>query len=352
MTTTSICPRCKLRSFAAVAASIALAIALSAMLGVGQSHASELKASTSITVKTQAAAKGSTYALLAKDGYLYPCNSKGKKLAKAWDAYSANKVYRVTKLFVAANATKVPNKARYREYYKYSRKTGKRSYSLSSLGKMKNVTFLTKAGKSSCKSIAASAFSYRSSLKTLTNFGKTRVTSIGKSAFSHSGLKKVSLPSTLKTIGNSAFSTCKSLKTVSGLEKTRITSVSDYAFYRCAIKSIAFPNTLKSIGTWAFSDCNALTSVTLPATTTKLGDGAFQNCSALSTLTMKSASMVTRSDGVAGKMDYVIKGAKVADTNTSSAAYIYVPASLLASYQADSITNPWRTYRTKFRAIV
>ena len=256
MTTTSI--------WAKIAAiGIVSALALSLAFGASQGHASELQADAPAPVKTQATATGGKYALLAKDGRLYPCDAKGKKTANAWDAYAKDRAYQVTKLFVAANAKKVPDRVRYREYYKYSKKTKERTYSLSSLSKLKNVTFLIAKGRNSCKSIAAGAFSYRSGLKTLTNFGKTKVTSIGKSAFSHTGLRKVAFPPTLKTIGSSAFNTCTSLKAVSGLEKTRISSVSDYAFYQSAVTRIALPRTVTTIGSWAFSDCSSLVGITL-----------------------------------------------------------------------------------------
>lgn len=184
----------------------------------------------------QASGKKSKYGLLAKNGKLYPCNKKGKKLGKYWKVGST-----VRTIYVAANAKKVPALRN----IKYSYKS--RFYVSNAVNaKVKTVKFLTKKGKSKVKTIKANAFNGHSYLKSIKNFNKTKVTSIG-----------------------------------------------DYAFYGTKIKSVAFPKTLKSIGSYAFANCPYIATISLPASCKSIGSYAFAGCPKLTKLYMPSTTKVS-----------------------------------------------------------
>ena len=147
------------------------------------------------------------------------------------------------------------------------------------------------------------------------------VESINDGLFSHcSGLKSVTLPSTLKTIGRKAFYNCSGL--TGGLNLggcTRLTSIGDYAFRNCSgltggldfsnctsltsIGGRAFYNCsgltgglnlggctrLTSIGSSAFFNCRGLTSISLPSSLTSIGSSAFEDCSGLTSISLPSS---------------------------------------------------------------
>ena len=96
--------------------------------------------------------------------------------------------------------------------------------------------------------------------------------------FERSGLRTVSLPSTLVAVEENAFADCKDLKSVklsAGLERMGrgcfrdsgiesmvvpkdVTEIPEYAFYHCAaLKSVAFAEgaQLQTIGRWSFQGC-------------------------------------------------------------------------------------------------
>ena len=181
----------------------------------------------------QAAGKKSKYGLLAKNGKVYPCNKKGKKLGKYWKVGSTIRV-----LYVAANAKKVPALDDVKYFYK------SRYYVYGAVkAKIKTVKFLTKKGKSKVKTIKANAFKNHSYLKTIKGFNKTKVTSIGSYAFYGTSIKSVAFPKTLKSISDHAFTDCKNIAT------------------------IWLPANCKSVGAYAFAGCTKLTKLYIPSTT-------------------------------------------------------------------------------------
>jgi hypothetical protein len=184
----------------------------------------------------QASGKKSKYGLLAKNGKLYPCNKKGKKLGKYWKVGSTVKV-----IYVAANAKKVPALSNVKYYYK-----ARYSVVNAIKNKVTTVKFLTKKGKSKVKTIKANAFKATPRLKSVKNLNKTKVTSIGNDAF-----------------------------------------------YKTKIKSIKFPKTLKSIGSYAFAGCENIASISLPASCTKIDSYAFAGCTKMTKLYMPSKAKVS-----------------------------------------------------------
>lgn len=110
------------------------------------------------------------------------------------------------------------------------------------------------------------------------------VTAIGDRAFSDlTGLRSLSIPSSVKSIGANAFSGCTALSSVS-LPRA-ITAIGNYAFYRCqSLREIRIPEGVMAIGGDAFKSCSSLASITFPENLTAIGDSAFRYCTALTSI--------------------------------------------------------------------
>jgi len=247
----------------------------------------------------------SSCALLAKDGNLYPCDKKGKKLGTYWKAGSTIKY-----LFVAANTTKIPEKFNYRYYSSVT-------YSSTVSMKLVWVKFLLKGGKNSCKTICAeSPLAGQTTLKSLKNFNKTKVTAIKDYGLAQTGLTSISLPKTLKSIGAGAFVECTKLSKVKGLDKTKV----------------------KKLGDYAFAGCPKIKSIALPKTCTKLGAGAFNRCTALKTIKMPAKRLVAAGASIIG----------YTPIDSNGAGAIYVPKALIPQYQRAA---NWSYYASNFKAL-
>ena len=249
----------------------------------------------SVASAKQASGKKSKWGLLAKNGKVYPCNKKGKKIGKYWKSGSTIKY-----LFVAANAKKVPTNMKYTRV----------GYGGPVKAKIKTIKFLTKKGKSKVKTIAKN--SIHTTVSKVENFQKTQVTTIGEGAFAGTKIKAIALPKTLVTIGKKGFYGC-----------TKLTSVN------------ASNTKLKSVGESGFESCTALTTVSLPATCKSLGNYAFYGCTSLKTLKMLSPTVVpfkTR----------LLYNTKL--YNGAAGAYIYVPSSALPSYKTADLWSDYYAY--------
>lgn len=87
------------------------------------------------------------------------------------------------------------------------------------------------------------------------------VTSIGPDGFGNlTGLKEITLPSTLKWIRSSAFENCR------------------------ALREIVIPDNVWRIDNAAFKDCMALQEVVVPYSVTRMDQSAFQGCHGLETI--------------------------------------------------------------------
>ena len=164
----------------------------------------------------------------------------------------------------------------------------------------------------------------------LTNLSSTYGTFYGCSK-----LANVSLPN-CSSIGYNTFYQCYSLSSV---YIPNCTYISYYGFYQCsAMTSISIPK-CSYIGSSAFYNCYKLSSISLPVCS-YIGSRAFYYCSALSQLYLMSTSVVSIHNSQAfmyTPMQY-----------SSYLGYfgsIYVPASLLASYKANTY---WSYYSSRF----
>ena len=198
-------------------------------------------------------------------------------------------------------------------------------------------TRLTTVSFPACKAIDNSAFYYCTRLTTVSFPSCTR---IGNDAFGGcTSLTTVSFPS-CTSIGSYAFTNCTNLTSVS---LPVCTSIGGNAFLSCPnLTSVNFPS-CTSIGNYAFEYCVNLTSVSFPVCTS-IGRSAFRYCYNLSSLTLGASSVCTLSNsGVFLSTPYAGYSASFSGT-----PYIYVPYSLVESYQ--TATN-WAYFSSYFSAI-
>lgn len=164
----------------------------------------------------------------------------------------------------------------------------------------------------------------------LTNYTNDRVT-IVSNAFRQ--LTTADFPACTR-IDTYAFYSCTSLTSINF---PACTTIGESAFYNCSkLTSVNFP-VCTSVGSNAFYGCTSLTSVVLNACTS-IYSSAFYSCTNLTTLILCASSVCKL-------------GASNVFTSTpikSGTGYIYVPASLVTTYQA--ATN-WTYFANQFRAI-
>jgi hypothetical protein len=219
---------------------------------------------------------------------------------------------------------------------------------------------------------------------TLSSYFNDRVTTIGSYAFyDRNSLTTVSFP-VATTIGNYAFYNCSSLTTVSFPVATTIgsyafyncrslttasfpvaTTIGSYAFYNCSSLTTASFPAATTINPYAFYSCSRLTTVSFPAATT-IGSSAFRDCRRLTTVSFPAATTIGSYAfyNCYNLSSFILAGSSVCQLSKSDvflstpiggySAYagtygsIYVPASLLTSYQ--TATN-WAYFSSRFVGI-
>ncbi|MGO5113269.1 leucine-rich repeat protein, partial [Oscillospiraceae bacterium LCP25S3_E10] len=127
------------------------------------------------------------------------------------------------------------------------------------------------------------------------------VTEIGNGAFCGcTGLTSVTIPSSVKEIGDSAFYGCTSLKSITADKNNKnYSSVDGVLFNKNKTEILAYPNakgssyvipsSVKKIGGSAFEGCTGLKSVTIPSSVTEIGLYAFSGCTGLTSITIPSS---------------------------------------------------------------
>ena len=177
--------------------------------------------------------------------------------------------------------------------------------------------------------------------RTLSSYFNDRVKSIGSCAFYNcTNLTAVSFPA-CTTINQNAFQNCTSLTTVNF---PACTTIGSYAFQNCTnLTTVSFP-ACTTIGSYAFQNCtSSLTTVSFPACTT-ISFWAFNRCYNLKSLYLMGSSLCKLSHSNA------FTSTPIGGYSTSAGTYgsIYVPASLLTSYQ--TATN-WTYFSSRFVGI-
>ena len=132
--------------------------------------------------------------------------------------------------------------------------------------------------------IGASAFYNCTGLKSISI--PSSVVLIGEYAFDGCGLTSISLPSSVKSIGEGAFQSCSNLTSI---DLPPVTEIRGYTFSYCpSLVSVNIPNTVTSIDTYAFRGCVNLTSIDIPASVTDMGGSymydVFSSCTSLTSI--------------------------------------------------------------------
>lgn len=172
-----------------------------------------------------------------------------------------------------------------------------------------------------CEELNSCLFKSCEKLKNVIFLGNN-VTRIDKSAFAEcASIEKIQLPTSVTGIGNNAFAGCRALEVVEGTEN--VLAVGEGAFSTCeSLLSLKF-DSVRTIGRFAFGACDSLESITLGHSSV-----------VATSVTNPTGSL--NDDG-----DNVLLGASIASK-------IYVPASLVEDYKADSV---WGVYAYKITPI-
>ena len=181
------------------------------------------------------------------------------------------------------------------------------------------------------------------------NLTLSKVTVLGNGAFAgtssnkNTQLRTVSLPmwtgSGPSTVGFSGaggiFGYCSALTEVTA---PQLTTIPANAFQYCAaLEEVAFPK-VTSIGSSAFDYCSKLKKIDIGGAVTAIGSSFLGSVTLLETIILRGVTAVPT------------LGSNVFNnTNISrGTAYIYVPRSLLATFQ---VAANWSTYTSQLRAI-
>ena len=158
-----------------------------------------------------------------------------------------------------------------------------------------------------------------------------KVTKIGDGAFRGcTGLKSVTIPSSVTVIGERAFYGCTGLKSVT--IPSSVTVIGECAFSGCTgLTSVTIPSSVTGIGWGAFYGCTGLTSVTILSSVTVIGGSAFRGCTSLKSITVdKNNKNYTSVDGVLFNKD---KTEILVYPNAKGSSYV-IPGSV--TYIGDS----------------
>lgn len=117
------------------------------------------------------------------------------------------------------------------------------------------------------------------------------VISINQSAFDGSGLKNVTIPSTVEMLGSCAFWKCSDLAEINFNSNSRLNEMGEAVFGLCvSLKKIAIPNKVSYLEFGAFINCTSLEEVILPNTLSNIGMAAFDSCTSLKSITIPDST--------------------------------------------------------------
>ncbi len=107
--------------------------------------------------------------------------------------------------------------------------------------------------------------------------GGVSVTSIANNAFAgQTGIKSITIPSSIKTIGEGAFNNCTNLFSVT-ISSESVKRIENNTFKNCPLTDLYWPNKyVKYIGDYAFYG-SSLSSITISKATSYIGAHAFAN---------------------------------------------------------------------------
>jgi hypothetical protein len=85
---------------------------------------------------------------------------------------------------------------------------------------------------------------------------------IEKEAFCGTGLKNMTIPSSVEVIGDDCFYECKSLCEVTFETGSKLQRIETLAFRETGLKKMTIPSSVEVIGEFCFSSCESLSEVT------------------------------------------------------------------------------------------
>ena len=160
------------------------------------------------------------------------------------------------------------------------------------------------------------------------------VTSLGASCFyGCSGLKSITIPSSVTSLGNDCFLGCSGLTSIT--IPSSVTSLEGACFSGCSgLTSITIPSSVTSLGDYCFSGCGGLTSITIPSSVTSLGDGCFSYCNGLTSITIPSSvtSLGSYCFDVCKNLETVYFKGKKCNSNYKK---IYIPTTSIIKVPAE-----------------
>ena len=116
----------------------------------------------------------------------------------------------------------------------------------------------------------------------------TSVTAIGSHAFEKSGITSVEVPNSVKNIGTNAFANCEELQTA--VIPNSIVEIPKYLFQNSSqLKKVSLPNTINTIGYSTFYGCTNLSDIEIPNSVTVIEQSAFEKCSNLSSIVIPNS---------------------------------------------------------------
>ena len=117
------------------------------------------------------------------------------------------------------------------------------------------------------------------------------VISIKQSAFDNTGLKSVTIPSTVEVLGNCAFWQCSDLAEVNFNGNSNLNEMGEAVFGMCeSLKKIEIPNGVSYLELGAFLSCTNLEEVILPNSLSNIGMAAFDSCTSLKSITIPDST--------------------------------------------------------------
>ncbi len=117
------------------------------------------------------------------------------------------------------------------------------------------------------------------------------VITIKQSAFDNTGLKSVTIPSTVEVLGNCAFWKCADLVEVNFNGNSILNEIGEATFGMCeSLKKIEIPNGVTYLELGTFLNCTSLEEVTLPNSLSEISMAAFDSCTSLKSITIPDST--------------------------------------------------------------
>lgn len=155
-------------------------------------------------------------------------------------------------------------------------------------------------------------------------------------------LKTFTVPASVTTINRGAFQKTPALETVTFNEPASISTIGNGAFGYSGIKNISLPSSIRIVEQQAFDNCTNLQTIKIPAGVTSIQTGAFNFCEKLTAINVDPNNLIYSSlDGMLCSKDkktLVTFPAGKADTKYTLIPY-FETVGQYAFYASNEVTN-------------